>query len=162
MNKDAFEDVEESPVSRDFCEKELDNFCLAVEATSCYIVVKDKVLVVRIAKDSPEKGFWGVPAGKVEEGESLDDALIREMKEELGIELEKEKLNYVGKLFGRSHIDYHYHVYGYFLDEFPEITLNEENDQYKWVTREELLKMPYMKSAVFALDFFYKNVNAKR
>lgn len=38
------------------------------------------------------KGWWEFPGGKVEIGESLEQALLREIKEELDIEISVEKL----------------------------------------------------------------------
>ena len=35
---------------------------------------------------------WEFPGGKREDGESINDAIVREMKEELGIEVIKEKM----------------------------------------------------------------------
>jgi 8-oxo-dGTP diphosphatase len=44
----------------------------------------DRVLCVRRAKD-PEAGSWSLPAGHVEFGESLEEALTREVAEEAGM-----------------------------------------------------------------------------
>ncbi|HBS48350.1 TPA: NUDIX hydrolase [Candidatus Dependentiae bacterium] len=41
------------------------------------------------------EGFYGLPGGKVDEGESLTQALIREAKEELGINVNKSDLKLV-------------------------------------------------------------------
>ena len=45
------------------------------------------VLITRRAEDSHQGGLWEFPGGKVESGESLVDALARELREELGIEV---------------------------------------------------------------------------
>ena len=42
------------------------------------------VLLVRRAK-SPAAGTWTVPGGRVEHGESLESAVVRELREETGI-----------------------------------------------------------------------------
>ncbi len=47
----------------------------------------DNILLTRRAVDSHQGGLWEFPGGKVEEGESLQSALARELREELGIEI---------------------------------------------------------------------------
>lgn len=45
----------------------------------------DRVLLARRPVGKPYAGYWEFPGGKVEPGESLDAALARELREELGI-----------------------------------------------------------------------------
>lgn len=40
--------------------------------------------------------LWGLPKGEIDEGEQPDETAVREVKEECGIELNKEDLTYLG------------------------------------------------------------------
>lgn len=53
------------------------------------------------------------PGGKVEEGESLEECLVRETKEELGIELDKEKLEKTAVItfFAKGVVDFEVHIF---------------------------------------------------
>lgn len=48
---------------------------------------KGQVLLIRRA-NPPRAGHWSLPGGKVERGESLEEALRREIREETGLEIE--------------------------------------------------------------------------
>lgn len=55
------------------------------------IVDGSRVLLVKRLRD-PEAGCWGLPGGKVEWRERVEDAVIREVEEELGVVLSLTRL----------------------------------------------------------------------
>lgn len=57
---------------------------------ACALVDADgRVLLARRPEGKPLAGLWEFPGGKVEPGEMPEDTLIRELKEELGIDVAK-------------------------------------------------------------------------
>ena len=56
---------------------------------------EDGVLTIKRKKD-PWRGMYGLPGGHVEENESNIDALRREVKEEIGFEIDVKELDFKG------------------------------------------------------------------
>lgn len=54
-------------------------------AAGAVVIFQGKVLLVRINKPKDKSGKWGLPGGKVDKGESLEEGMIREVEEETGI-----------------------------------------------------------------------------
>lgn len=57
-------------------------------AVKAVIVRNGKVLITRSQGDT----LWDLPGGRIHEGESLEDAIVREAQEELGVLIEVKKL----------------------------------------------------------------------
>lgn len=55
------------------------------------IIADDRLLLVKRRRD-PEADHWGLPGGKVERNETIDSAVLREIAEEIGVELTLERL----------------------------------------------------------------------
>ena len=105
------------------------------------VVVRDgKALIVKRAHE-PRKGEWSLPGGRVELGESLEEATRREIKEETGLDVEVgplvEVFDRVHRLDGR--IRYHFVIVDYLCTvAVGEACAGDDADDVAWVTGEEL------------------------
>ena len=103
-------------------------------AVSAAIFRDDKILLVRRAR-SPARGFYSLPGGRVEFGETLHAALHREVDEETALKIEIMGLagwrEVVPGITGGGH---------YLIMSFAarwasgEPVLNDELDDFKWLT----------------------------
>jgi ADP-ribose pyrophosphatase YjhB (NUDIX family) len=76
---------------------------------------KGYVLMIRRGK-APGKGEWNIPGGLVEVGETLLDAVVREVREETGLEVEVQTLLTVSDRIIRDNagsVQYHYVLLDY-------------------------------------------------
>jgi len=55
------------------------------------VFLEDKVLLIK-RKNPPGEGEWNIPGGLVKVGETLEQAIVREVEEETGIKISKEGL----------------------------------------------------------------------
>lgn len=98
---------------------------------SLLLIVKDNkfLLVKRRPDDDNHPGKWALPGGSMEEGETPEQTLNREVDEELGISISDYKP--LGKYEENNYI-----IFVYYLEspEFDEntITLNEEHTEHKF------------------------------
>ncbi|MBQ8799140.1 MAG: 8-oxo-dGTP diphosphatase [Lachnospiraceae bacterium] len=114
----------------------------SVELTVLCLIRKgdEYLLQDRIKKDW--KGFT-LPGGHVEPGESIVDAVVREMKEETGLTVENPKLCGVKQfpISGESGENGRYLVFLFIADKFSgEVSSSEEGTMH-WVKKEDLPKV---------------------
>ena len=58
------------------------------EVSAAIIIEDGKVLLARRAKGEKLEGYWEFPGGKREENETIDECLVREIREELSLDIE--------------------------------------------------------------------------
>jgi 8-oxo-dGTP diphosphatase len=81
-----------------------------IVAVGAVVIVDPQRFVLIRRKNPPGAGTWTLPGGRVLEGEALSAALIREVREETGLEVEVGALVEVVELLGD---DYHFIVLDY-------------------------------------------------
>lgn len=57
-----------------------------------FILNENNELLLLQRNKEPEKGFWSIPGGSVELFETCEEAVIREIKEEVGVDIKVKKL----------------------------------------------------------------------
>jgi ADP-ribose pyrophosphatase len=81
------------------------------------VVCSGKILLEK-RKNEPGKGKWSIPGGLVELGENTEQTVIREVKEETGLDVEKpEQIDVVDSITEdeNGRIKYHFVIIDYFV-----------------------------------------------
>jgi 8-oxo-dGTP diphosphatase len=94
-----------------------------------------RVLVARRSAQQHQGGLWEFPGGKVEEGESVRDALHRELYEELGIEV---NLAYPFTLIDYRYTDLHVLLDVWRVKRFTGVPMARESQPLEWRNVSEL------------------------
>ena len=114
------------------------------EAVGCYIEYQERFLLLhRNDHGNPEVDLWGQPAGKIEHEETPLEAARRETREETGLDIPLEDIQYFKKTYVRfPRQDFIYHICTVKLIQKPELVLNKKiAHSFAWATSEEALKM---------------------
>lgn len=130
-----------------------EGFLGAIEAAAAYLEIEGRLLILQNAEFKEEAGRWGVPAGKVEPGESPEEAVRRELFEETGISIESSAVVSLGVLYIRKpYVRYVYHLFQITLDQKQEVRLSREHADARWASSKELKSLPLMDGAFEALS----------
>jgi ADP-ribose pyrophosphatase YjhB (NUDIX family) len=107
-------------------------------AVSAAIFRDGKILLVRRAK-SPGKGFYSLPGGRVEFGESLHTALYREVDEETALKIEIVALAEWREVLPGTGGGGHYLIMSFAARwSSGEPVLNDEHDDFRWLAPDGL------------------------
>ena len=107
-------------------------------AVSAAIFRDGKILLVRRAR-SPAKGFYSLPGGRVEFGETLHAALHREVAEETALKIEIIDLAAWREVVPGTTGSGHYLIMSFAARWISgEPVLNDELDDYKWLAPDAL------------------------
>lgn len=109
-------------------------------------VVMDKGKLLMVLRDhDPLKGFWTLPGGRVESGESLREALVREVREETGIDIDVDGLLGVAERIVRDDegdVAYHYVILDFVATaRTHDLKAGDDAADVRWVPAGELSSM---------------------
>jgi len=98
---------------------------------SALVIEDDQLLLVRRRND-PGSGEWSIPGGRVRKGETLAEAVVRELDEETGLEGVCGAYIGLAEVIDGDHhaviLDFHVH-----LMEFAEPVAGDDASEARWV-----------------------------
>lgn len=128
-----------------------------IEVVSCFIEHEGKILVLHRQDHKPQGNTWGTPAGKRDGDEKLVTAMLRELREETGIELAETDLAYFDKVYVRyPKIDFVYHMFHAELIKCPLVKINPiEHKDHRFVLPQEAKLLPLIPGEQECIELFY-------
>jgi 8-oxo-dGTP diphosphatase len=113
-------------------------------ATLCYVIDRKNgttLMIHRIKKENDvHEGKWNGLGGKIEQGESPEECVIREVKEESGLEIKSPKLHgfITFPLFdGKDD----WYVFVFTAEKFTGMLIDSNEGKLKWIPNEKLYEL---------------------
>jgi len=121
----------------------------------CILQKKNKILA---SKRKPQKIYsdcWEFPGGKLEKNESFQQAIIRELQEELGIRVEIKDLKDLTVIDNISH-SYHRNqiiiLAVFFLKKWKGFITAKESQEIQWVSKSDLKKLNFLEGSKIIIE----------
>lgn len=110
---------------------------------------EDKILITQRNLKKAQGGLWEFPGGKIEPNETREDAIVREIKEELTIDIK------VDEYFDENVFNYPEKDINLIALKCSKINGNielVEHEDYKWVASSELENFEFAPADMFIVD----------
>jgi 8-oxo-dGTP diphosphatase len=119
-----------------------------IEVVAAIIKKEDKIFITRRA-DGDFADMWEFPGGKIEKLESREEALIREIKEELELDIDALKfLTTIDYDYPNFHLTMHCYICEI---SGGKLNLNAHNDA-KWITLDELDNQKWVPADILVVE----------
>jgi len=113
-----------------------------LHVVACALIDNDgRVLIAERPQGRSMAGLWEFPGGKIEDGETPEQALIRELKEELGIDTSENCLAPF-TFASHSYEDFHLLMPLYICRKWKGHIVGQESQNLKWVKPNKLTEFP--------------------
>jgi 8-oxo-dGTP diphosphatase len=114
---------------------------LMLVAAAALVQSDRRLLIQQRPAGKPMAGLWELPGGKVEDGEDPEGALIRELREELGIEIrtsDTEAFAFVSHAYETFHLL----MPVFMIRRWDGEIEAREGQNFAWVSAEEIRRYP--------------------
>jgi len=123
--------------------------------TNCVLLKDGKVLLLQ----KPRRGWWVAPGGKMEQGESIREACIREYREETGIYLKNPSLKGVFTILIKedNRIVSEWMMFTFLANEYEGSNVSSsEEGMLQWHSVEKIHELPMAPGDYHILDYVIK------
>ena len=122
-----------------------------ITVTAGIIYYQDKILIAQRRRDKSLGGLWEFPGGKIEPGETCEQTLAREIKEEFDIKINVEKY-LMEHTFAYPDFDLKMYVYQANWDGNGEIKICD-HEQYAFVSIDQMADYTFAGADIPVIDF---------
>jgi len=130
-------------------------------AVGVLVIANSMILLIKRAFP-PSAGKWGIPGGVVELGERIENAARREVREEVGLEIDNLKLLGAYDSIVRDNngnVRYHYVIIEYLAEaKSTDVKPSIEVAEYRWVTIEDIDKLDITPSLRELIRIYKKDI----
>lgn len=114
-----------------------------------------QIFITERPKGTHMAGFWEFPGGKLEQGENAEDALIRELEEEVGIIVTESRLV--------KQVDYELEdrfitLYFFVVSAWRNEPYGKEGQQSRWVDQKDLVASEFPPANRVIVDMLLKQI----
>jgi len=129
-----------------------------VQVSAVVLVDPDnRILLAQRPAGKPMEGLWEFPGGKIEQGETPEYALIRELNEELGIMTGVDCL-YPLTFASHSYDDFHLLMPLFICRTWKGQVRAQEGQSLKWVSKHDLYNYPMPAADKPLIPFIFDSV----
>jgi len=116
-----------------------------------------RVLIAKRPDASVLGGYWELPGGKREPGESMADCLAREFREELGLAVEVgEALPVISHVYPHAHVVLH----PFFCRRVSGEPSNLQVAEHRWVSPEALVTFRFPEANTELIEYVHRRLAA--
>jgi 8-oxo-dGTP diphosphatase len=124
-----------------------------IDGTNIIFVNDRQEVLLHLRDDKPDipyPNMWGIPGGHISDGETPEECILREMKEELGLSLQGVRLfAATERSYGREH------TYWKRANLHPEEVTLSEGQGIRWFSYPEIQQMTLIYEDNLILDDFF-------
>ncbi len=117
---------------------------------------EEEILIVQRGEISDHPFKWEFPGGKVREGETDEECILREIREELSMDIvicnRREDVDYD---YGKKHIL----LIPFACDTLDDLPVLSEHIDYKWIPTVELKNADFSEADIIVADNYLKELN---
>ena len=129
-------------------------------ATLCYVIDRSQnktLMIHRVKKENDyHEGKWNGLGGKLELGESPEDCIIREIKEEAGLTIKKPKMHGFITFPNFDEVD-DWYVFIFTSNEFEGKLIDSPEGNLKWIPNDELTKLNLWDGDKIFLEWLFQD-----
>ena len=127
------------------------------DAVSCYLVNNGRILLLQRLPEKPQGGQWGTPAGKIDDNETPEEAVVREVFEETGIQLKEGRAQKINTIFVKfPEYDFNWHMFRSEVSQTDTKIKPDEHSAHLWVSPTEALQMDLVMDEDVCIKYSFK------